>query len=75
MIDKIFQNQSCILMDKEVEIGEEIIEDKIGEEVEIMKIEGEVEEDKDLIKHKNQIMNRKMTKMIGFRMEIPIIKI
>jgi hypothetical protein len=62
-------------MDKEVEIGEEIIEDKIGEEVEIMKIEGEVEEDKDLIKHKNQIMNRKMTKMIGFRMEIPIIKI
>lgn len=43
MIDKIFQNQSCILMDKEVEIGEEIIEDKIGEEVEIMKIEGEVE--------------------------------
>jgi len=75
MIDKIFQNQSCILMDKEVEIGEEIIEDKIGEEVEIMKIEGEVEEDKDLIKHKNQIMNRKMTKMIGFRMEITIIKI
>ena len=75
MIDKIFQNQSCILMDKEVEIGEEIIEDKIGEEVEIMKIEGEVEEDKDLIKHKNQIINRKMTKMIGFRMEIPIIKI
>ena len=75
MIDKIFQNRSFILMDKEVEIGEEIIEDKIGEEVEIMKIEGEVEEDKDLIKHKNQIMNRKMTKMIGFRMEIPIIKI
>jgi methyl coenzyme M reductase gamma subunit len=75
MIDKIFQNQSCILMDKEVEIGEEIIEDKIGEEVEIMKIEGEVEEDKDLIKHKNQIMNRKMMKMIGFRMEILIIKI
>jgi methyl coenzyme M reductase gamma subunit len=62
-------------MDKEVEIGEEIIEDKIGEEVEIMKIEGEVEEDKDLIKHKNQIMNRKMMKMIGFRMEILIIKI
>ena len=75
MIDKIFQNQSCILMDKEVEIGEEIIEDKIGEEVEIMKIEGEVEEDKDLIKHKNQITNRKMMKMIGFRMEILIIKI
>ena len=75
MIDKIFQNQSCILMDKEVEIGEEIIEDKIGEEVEIMKIEGEVEEDKDLIKHKNQIMNRKMMKMIGIRMEILIIKI
>lgn len=75
MIDKIFQNQSCILMDKEVEIGEEIIEDNIGEEVEIMKIEGEVEEDKDLIKHKNQIMNRKMMKMIGFRMEILIIKI
>jgi methyl coenzyme M reductase gamma subunit len=62
-------------MDKEVEIGEEIIEDNIGEEVEIMKIEGEVEEDKDLIKHKNQIMNRKMMKMIGFRMEILIIKI
>jgi hypothetical protein len=62
-------------MDKEVEIGEEIIEDKIGEEVEIMKIEGEVEEDKDLIKHKNQIMNRKMMKMIGIRMEILIIKI